>query len=140
MGNLLSAHAGLDREAGYVNVNQPGMCYPEPVSIRAASDKAHNLGAVVANFRSAGARCIMGDVRFSALAGAGQVTSPDDRPWPGHRTRLAAYQMLRLGLIGGRITPAGSGAPRPCSTDDPAPQPSGRRRRSCRCAVRFPAP
>jgi hypothetical protein len=49
---------------------------PSRCQIRAASDKAHNLGAVVANFRSAGARCIMGDVRFSALAGAGQVTSP----------------------------------------------------------------
>jgi hypothetical protein len=46
----------------------------------------------------------------------------------------------RIRAAGGRITPAGSGAPRGRSSGDLAPQPCGRRRRSCRCAVRFLAP
>jgi len=47
-------------ETGYVDIDQLGMCYPE-----AASDpgrhrmKARNLGSVVANFRAAGARCVI---------------------------------------------------------------------------------
>ena len=47
-------------ETGYVDIDQLGMCYPE-----AASDpgrhrmKAQNLGSVVANFRAAGARCLI---------------------------------------------------------------------------------
>ncbi len=47
-------------ETGYVDIDQLGMCYPE-----AASDpglhrmKAQNLGSVVANFRAAGARCVI---------------------------------------------------------------------------------
>jgi hypothetical protein len=51
------ARAGI--EAGYVNVDQPGMCIPSRCQIRAPPDKAHNLGAVVANFRSAGGRCVI---------------------------------------------------------------------------------
>jgi adenylylsulfate kinase-like enzyme len=47
-------------ETGYVDIDQLGMCYPE-----AASDpgrhrmKAQNLGSVAANFRAAGARCLI---------------------------------------------------------------------------------
>jgi adenylylsulfate kinase-like enzyme len=47
-------------EVGYVDIDQLGICYPEP-----ASDpgrhwmKARNLGAVVANYRAAGARCVI---------------------------------------------------------------------------------
>lgn len=47
-------------EAGFVDIDQLGMCYPET-----AADpgrhlmKAKNLGAVVANFRASGARCVV---------------------------------------------------------------------------------
>lgn len=47
-------------EVGYIDIDQLGMCLPE-----AASDpgryrmKAQNLGSVVANFRAAGARCVV---------------------------------------------------------------------------------
>ncbi|MEU5638285.1 hypothetical protein [Streptomyces milbemycinicus] len=46
--------------AGYVDVDQVGICYPEP-----ASDpgrhlmQARNVGAVVAGYRAAGARCVV---------------------------------------------------------------------------------
>ncbi|MDW6060029.1 hypothetical protein SAZ11_20960 [Streptomyces sp. FXJ1.4098] len=46
--------------AGYVDVDQLGICYPEP-----ASDpgrhlmQARNVGAVVAGYRAAGARCVV---------------------------------------------------------------------------------
>jgi len=55
--------SGLSRdgvEVGYVDIDQLGMCYPE-----SAADpdrhrlKAGNLAAVVANFRAAGARCVI---------------------------------------------------------------------------------
>ncbi|WP_346176382.1 hypothetical protein [Streptomyces cuspidosporus] len=47
-------------EAGYVDVDQLGICYPEP-----AADpgrhllQARNVGAVLAGFRAAGARCVV---------------------------------------------------------------------------------
>ena len=47
-------------EAGYVDIDQLGMCYPEPVSDPGRHRmKAQNLGAVVANYRTAGARCVI---------------------------------------------------------------------------------
>jgi len=46
-------------EAGYVNIDRLGRCYPSRCQIRAVPDKGHNLGAVVADFRSAGARCVI---------------------------------------------------------------------------------
>ena len=47
-------------EAGYVDIDQLGMCYPEHVSDRGRHRmKAQNLGAVVANYRAAGARCMV---------------------------------------------------------------------------------
>jgi adenylylsulfate kinase-like enzyme len=47
-------------EAGYVDIDQLGMCYPEPVSDPGRHRmKARNLGAVVANYRAAGARCVI---------------------------------------------------------------------------------
>lgn len=47
-------------EAGYVDIDQLGMCYPEPVSDPGRHRmKAQNLGAVVANYRAAGARCVV---------------------------------------------------------------------------------
>jgi adenylylsulfate kinase-like enzyme len=47
-------------EAGYVDIDQLGMCYPEPVSDPGRYRmKAQNLGAVVANYRAAGARCVI---------------------------------------------------------------------------------
>ncbi|HEU5474299.1 MAG TPA: hypothetical protein VFV67_26930 [Actinophytocola sp.] len=51
---------GSGLESGYVDIDQLGMYYPEP-----AADpgrhwlKARNLGAVVAGFRAAGARCVV---------------------------------------------------------------------------------
>ena len=50
--------AGL--EAGYVDIDQLGICYPEPASDPGRHRmKARNLGAVVANYRAAGARCVI---------------------------------------------------------------------------------
>ena len=47
-------------EAGYADIDQLGMCYPEPVSDPGRHRmKAQNLGAVVANYRAAGARCVI---------------------------------------------------------------------------------
>jgi adenylylsulfate kinase-like enzyme len=47
-------------EAGYVDIDQLGICYPEPASDPGRHRmKARNLGAVVANYRAAGARCII---------------------------------------------------------------------------------
>lgn len=47
-------------ETGYVDIDQLGMCYPEAVSDPGRHRmKAQNLGLVVANFRAAGARCVI---------------------------------------------------------------------------------
>ena len=47
-------------EAGYVDIDQLGMCYPEPAPDPGRHRmKAQNLGAVVANYRAAGARCVI---------------------------------------------------------------------------------
>jgi adenylylsulfate kinase-like enzyme len=47
-------------ETGYVDIDQLGMCYPEPVSDPGRHRmKAGNLGAVVATYRAAGARCVI---------------------------------------------------------------------------------
>jgi adenylylsulfate kinase-like enzyme len=47
-------------EAGYVDIDQLGICYPEPASDPGRHRmKAQNLGAVVANCRAAGARCVI---------------------------------------------------------------------------------
>jgi adenylylsulfate kinase-like enzyme len=52
--------AGAGIAAGYVDIDQLGMCYPEPVSDPGRHRiKARNLGAVVANYRAAGARCVI---------------------------------------------------------------------------------
>jgi len=45
---------------GYVDIDQLGICYPEPASDPGRHRlKAQNLGAVVANYRAAGARCVI---------------------------------------------------------------------------------
>jgi adenylylsulfate kinase-like enzyme len=47
-------------EAGYVDIDQLGICYPEPASDPGRHRmKARNLGAVVANYQAAGARCVV---------------------------------------------------------------------------------
>ena len=47
-------------ETGYVDIDQLGICYPEPASDPGRHRmKAQNLGAVVANYRAAGARCVI---------------------------------------------------------------------------------
>ena len=47
-------------EAGYLDIDQLGICYPEPASDPGRHRlKAQNLGAVVANYRAAGARCVI---------------------------------------------------------------------------------
>ena len=47
-------------EAGYVDIDQLGICYPEPALDPGRHRmKARNLGAVVANYRAAGARCVI---------------------------------------------------------------------------------
>ena len=47
-------------EAGYVDIDQLGMCYPERISDPGRHRmKVQNLGAVVANYRAAGARCVV---------------------------------------------------------------------------------
>jgi broad-specificity NMP kinase/gluconate kinase len=51
---------GLDGTAGYVDIDQLGMCYPEsPADPGRHRLKAANLGAVVRSFRSAGARALV---------------------------------------------------------------------------------
>jgi adenylylsulfate kinase-like enzyme len=46
--------------AGYVDIDQLGMCYPERVSDPGRHRmKTQNLGAVVANYRAAGAGCVI---------------------------------------------------------------------------------
>jgi adenylylsulfate kinase-like enzyme len=46
--------------AGYADIDQLGMCYPERVSDPGRHRmKTQNLGAVVANYRAAGARCVI---------------------------------------------------------------------------------
>ncbi|MDT0343560.1 AAA family ATPase [Streptomyces litchfieldiae] len=46
--------------AGYVDIDQLGICYPEPAGDPGRHRmQAENLGSVVANFRAAGARCVV---------------------------------------------------------------------------------
>lgn len=45
-------------QTGYVDIDQLGMCYPEPDPGRHLL-KARNLGAVVTNFQLAGSRCVI---------------------------------------------------------------------------------
>lgn len=50
--------AGVD--AGYIDIDQLGICYPEPDRDPGRHRlKARNLGAVVETFRTAGARCVI---------------------------------------------------------------------------------
>jgi adenylylsulfate kinase-like enzyme len=52
------ARAGV--KVGYVDVDQLGMCFPEPASDPGRYRiQAQNLGAVVGGFRAAGARCVV---------------------------------------------------------------------------------
>jgi adenylylsulfate kinase-like enzyme len=52
------ADAGVD--VGYVDIDQLGMCFPEPASDPGRYRiQAQNLGAVAAGFRAAGARCVV---------------------------------------------------------------------------------
>lgn len=47
-------------KAGYVDIDQLGMCYPEHLPDPGRHRmKAQNLGAVVATYRAAGARCVV---------------------------------------------------------------------------------
>ncbi|MFE1585048.1 AAA family ATPase [Streptomyces sp. NPDC058737] len=47
-------------ESGFVDIDQLGICYPEPVGDPGRHRmKAHNVDAVVAGFRAAGARCLI---------------------------------------------------------------------------------
>ena len=47
-------------EAAFVDIDQLGMCYPEPESDPGRYRmKGRNAGAVVTNFRAAGARCVV---------------------------------------------------------------------------------
>lgn len=47
-------------ETGYVDIDQLGICYPGPASDPGRHRmKARNLGAVVASFQAAGARCVV---------------------------------------------------------------------------------
>jgi hypothetical protein len=67
-------------QTGYIDIDQLGMCYPE-----AASDpgrhrmKARNLGAVVAGYRAAGARCVV----VSGVVDAGHGVHIDELPHIG---------------------------------------------------------
>jgi chloramphenicol 3-O-phosphotransferase len=46
--------------SGYVDIDQLGICYPEPATDPGRHRmKARNLAAVVANFRESGARCVI---------------------------------------------------------------------------------
>jgi adenylylsulfate kinase-like enzyme len=52
------ARAGI--EASYVDIDQLGMCYPEPASDPGRHRmQAQNLGAVISGFRAAGAWCVV---------------------------------------------------------------------------------
>jgi adenylylsulfate kinase-like enzyme len=47
-------------ETGYVDIDQLGMCYPEPPADPGRHWlKLRNLGAVVANYKASGARCVV---------------------------------------------------------------------------------
>ncbi|MER6556507.1 AAA family ATPase [Streptomyces sp. NPDC001027] len=56
-------HSHLTRagiESGFVDIDQLGICYPEPAGDRGRHRmKARNVDAVVAGFRAAGARCLI---------------------------------------------------------------------------------
>jgi adenylylsulfate kinase-like enzyme len=63
--------------AGYVDIDQLGMCYPERASDPERHRlKARNLGAVVARFRQAGARCLV----VSGVVDPGRAVSVDSLP------------------------------------------------------------
>jgi adenylylsulfate kinase-like enzyme len=73
-------------KAGYVDIDQLGICYPEHVSDPGRHRmKAQNLGAVVANYRAAGARCVI-------VSGA---VDPARGPHAG-MVPLAAFTVCRL--------------------------------------------
>jgi hypothetical protein len=72
--------------AGYADIDQLGMCYPEQASDPGRHRmKAQNLGAVVANYRAAGARCVI-------VSG---VVDPD-RGVHADMVPLAAFTVCRL--------------------------------------------
>jgi adenylylsulfate kinase-like enzyme len=55
---------------GYVDIDQLGICYPEPASDPGRHRmKARNLGAVVGSFRAAGARCVVVSGVIDAVRG-----------------------------------------------------------------------
>lgn len=55
---------------GYVDIDQLGICYPEPASDPGRHRmKARNLGAVAGSFRAAGARCVVVSGVVDAVCG-----------------------------------------------------------------------
>ncbi|MFE0172299.1 hypothetical protein ACFWZ2_08260 [Streptomyces sp. NPDC059002] len=57
---MFSQLAGGGRDIAYVDIDQLGICYPEPASDPGRHRmKARNLAAAVARFREAGARCVV---------------------------------------------------------------------------------
>jgi adenylylsulfate kinase-like enzyme len=64
-------------QTGYVDIDQLGMCYPEPVSDPGRHRmKARNLGRVVAGYQAAGARCVV----VSGVVDAGHGVYGDELP------------------------------------------------------------
>src|SRR5215471_3813961 len=57
---IYTALAGAGTPAGYVDIDQLGICFPEPAGDRGRHRlQARNLNAVVGAFRAAGARCVV---------------------------------------------------------------------------------
>ncbi|MEV0239991.1 AAA family ATPase [Streptomyces sp. NPDC050674] len=57
---MYSRFIGAGIESGFVDIDQLGICYPEPVGDPGRHRmKARNVDAVVAGFRAAGARCLI---------------------------------------------------------------------------------
>jgi adenylylsulfate kinase-like enzyme len=77
---------GAGIEVGYVDIDQLGICYPERASDPGRHRmKAQNLGAVVANYRAAGAKCVI----VSGVVDPGRGLRADLAP-------LAALTVCRL--------------------------------------------
>lgn len=77
---LYRSHVDAGVDAGYVDIDQLGICYPEPTSDRGRHVmKARNLSAVATNFRAAGARCMVVSGVVDARNGVDVVDDPNVR-------------------------------------------------------------
>ena len=102
--------------AGYADIDQLGMCYPEPASDPGRHRlKAANLDAVIAGYAAAGARCVVVSGVTGPVRGADAALLPHAAPTVCHLLASGRERGRRLaardGGLTGSVAAADAGGP-----------------------------